>query len=303
MQETSKWLFGLSSKNFKNMRANKGVIKFSLTLGLLFIQSSICNIFGYPPVPHHLLTGVVRDELGNPLAYESAEIIFESLSGVRIRSNITPGLKPGVNYEIKIPMDSGVTQDIYKPTAMFPAAPFRILVVIDGIVHLPIEMQGDFSRVGQPSETSRLDLTLGEDLDGDGLPDAWERALASKTNGDLSSVGPNDDFDGDGLSNLDEYISGNYAFDADDGFELKIIGNGDVGPLLEFMAITARTYEIVGSADMNHWDPIEFRIKNSSSDNGQNLKAYYAEEVSEISVEVILPESVPAQRFYKLLVH
>ena len=30
--------------------------------------------------------------------------------------------------------------------------------------------------LGKPSETTRLDLTLGEDSDGDGLPDAWERA-------------------------------------------------------------------------------------------------------------------------------
>ncbi|MDB4777698.1 hypothetical protein OAH08_05025, partial [Verrucomicrobia bacterium] len=41
-----------------------------------------CSALAYPPAPHHLLTGMVRDELGNPLTIESAEIIFEAASGV-----------------------------------------------------------------------------------------------------------------------------------------------------------------------------------------------------------------------------
>ena len=164
------------------------------------------SALAYPPAPHHLLNGMVRDELGNPLTIESAEIIFEAASGVRIQSQVSPGLKPGLNYELEVPLDSGITQDLYKPTALHPTAPFKIWVIVDGMVYLPIEMRGDFSQLGLPSETTRLDLTLGEDADGDGLPDAWERALLAQSGGDLSGVKPDDDFDGDGLSNLDEYI-------------------------------------------------------------------------------------------------
>ncbi|MDB4681147.1 hypothetical protein OAF00_01095 [bacterium] len=36
-------------------------------------------------------------------------------------------------------------------------------------------------------------------------------------------INPNDDTDGGGMSNLNEYISGNYAFDKDDGLRLDIV--------------------------------------------------------------------------------
>ena len=48
---------------------------------------------------------------------------------------------------------------------------------IAGKDYIPIEMIGDFQSMGRPVEL-RNDLTLGEDLGGDGLPDAWERSIA-----------------------------------------------------------------------------------------------------------------------------
>ena len=169
------------------------------------------------------------------------------------------------------------------------------------MVYLPIEMRGDFSQLGQPSETTRLDLTLGEDADGDGLPDAWERALLAQSGGDLGGIQPGDDFDGDGLSNLDEYISGNYAFDKEDGFELKIVGPGSAGPLLEFMAIKGRTYMVMGSLDMEEWTSVSFRLENEAADES-GFDAYYAEDVREMRVEVVPSGEAVAQRFFKLLV-
>ena len=40
---------------------------------------------------------------------------------------------------------------------------------------------------------------------------------------DQGDINPNDDTDGDGMGNLNEYISGNYAFDKDDGLRLDIV--------------------------------------------------------------------------------
>ena len=83
--------------------------------------------------------------------------------------------------------------------------PYKIRVRVGSQVYLPIEMVGDLGKMGQPGEETLLNLTLGEDSDGDGLPDAWERALLSQGK-DLSDINPGDDTDGDGMSNLDEYI-------------------------------------------------------------------------------------------------
>jgi hypothetical protein len=44
-------------------------------------------------------------------------------------------------------------------------------------------MKGDLSKLGEPGKRTHLDLTLGEDLDGDGIPDAWERALLAALGG------------------------------------------------------------------------------------------------------------------------
>ncbi len=49
------------------------------------------------------------------------------------------------------------------------------------------------------------------DVDFDGLPDSFEQMIVNASGGmftDVSQVNPNDDFDGDGQSNLEEYIAG-----------------------------------------------------------------------------------------------
>ena len=57
------------------------------------------------------------------------------------------------------------------------------------------------------------------DRDRDGLPDDWEhQIIAASTNGSITcieDVSPTDDFDGDGLSNLDEYRFGTDPTDPD----------------------------------------------------------------------------------------
>ena len=73
-------------------------------------------------------------------------------------------------------------------------------------------MIGDFQSMGRPGGITQLDLTLGEDLDGDGLPDAWERSIAD-AGLSINEILPGGDNDKDGLTNLEEYKSGNYAFD------------------------------------------------------------------------------------------
>ena len=57
----------------------------------------------------------------------------------------------------------------------------------------------------------------------------------------IRDINPNDDTDGDGLSNIDEYISGNYAYDKEDGFVLKLISNTQDKSVVEFLGITGKT--------------------------------------------------------------
>ena len=199
-------------------------------------------------------------------------------------------------------MDAGLTADAYKPTALSPLVPFKMYVRIGQVNYLPIQMKGSYAELGQPSGRTRLDLTLGEDLDGDGLPDAWERAILALMGPGkgLGDVNPNDDFDGDGLSNLNEYISGNYAFDKEDGFALKIVGTAGANSVLEFLAIRGRSYTIFGSSDFQNWTLVRFHI-GGLGEAGLNQKSFYADDVKQLTVEAIA-EGGESLRFFKLMV-
>ena len=104
---------------------------------LLLIAKST---MAFPPAPYHEINGIVRDELGRTLMGEDVKIILISDNGKVVQGSIGNYNNNGFNYKLKIPMDSGLTSDVYIPTAMRPAMPFQIRVTIAGKVYLPIEM-------------------------------------------------------------------------------------------------------------------------------------------------------------------
>ena len=252
---------------------------------------------GFPPAPHHTFLGTVRDELGRPLEGENVEVLMESSAGKVVQGDVHARALPGINYTLKVPMDAGITEDLYQPTAMRPTMPFLIRVRVGNRVYLPIEMVGDLGKMGQPGEETLLNLTLGEDTDGDGLPDAWERALLAQGQG-LGDINPNDDTDGDGMSNLNEYISGNYAFDKDDGLRLDIVERVEGGTVLEFMGIQGRTYTIKGSADLKEWNDLAFQVDGEEGDF-DNVRA---DKVRQYRITVPSEEAGAPVKFYKLMV-
>ncbi|MBC8244364.1 MAG: hypothetical protein H8E20_08225 [Verrucomicrobia bacterium] len=251
----------------------------------------------FPPAPHHSFFGMVRDELGRPLEGDKVEVLFETSTGRVVRAGVGPGAVPGINYRLKVPMDSGSTADLYNPTAMRYAMPYRIRVRVGAQVYLPIEMVGDLAKMGQPAGETLLNLTLGEDSDGDGLPDAWERALLGQGKS-LSDINPGDDTDGDGMSNLDEYISGNYAFDKEDGLRLDIVQKVEGGAVLEFMGIQGRTYTVKGSPDLKAWSDLAFQIDGEEGDY-ENVRA---DKVRQFRIIVPTEGAGAPVKFFKLMV-
>lgn len=221
----------------------------------------------FPPAPSHLIYGLVRDELGNPVTASNAQLIFETDAGVKLTSQILYQGVPGQNYALEVPMDSGITSDAYMPTALRPTAPFKIRVQIAGVTYLPIEMTGNYATLGQPGKTTRINLTLGVDANGDGLPDAWQRnvLLGLGLHGTINDIKPEGDSDGDGMSNLDEYIAGTYAFDKADGYALKIKAMHGNAAAVEFLGIRGRNYAIYASLDLTNWTQTSFRVATKGS--------------------------------------
>ena len=69
----------------------------------------------------------------------------------------------------------------------------------------------------------------------------------------LQDINADDDSDGDGISNLDEYLAGTYAFDPADGFTLQLVGIDSGTTVLEFLTLRGRTYSIYGSSNLKNW--------------------------------------------------
>ena len=96
---------------------------FLLAVAVASTLWTTTNVRAFPPAPH-LIYGMVRDELGNPIEVGNAEILFESLAGTKLVAAIGSTGAPGENYRLAIPMDSGITSDLYMATAMRPTVPF-----------------------------------------------------------------------------------------------------------------------------------------------------------------------------------
>lgn len=257
----------------------------------------------FPPIPPHTVYGVVRDEFGNPLISTTTEVILETPAGTTLTTAIVPGLEAGTNYRIEVPVDAGLTPDLYRPTAMNPSAPFRMKVKIAGRTYLPIEMTARMTKLGKASESSRVDLTLGEDTDGDGLPDAWERdtILAGSLGLTLEGLKPGDRLNGNPLTVLDAYIAGTYAWDPTDGFLLEIRETVDSTAIMEFVALRGRSYTVSASNDLEAWTPVDFKVQGDPT--GSSLRFFKTKSLKRVRVSVQGESGESLPKFFKLNVN
>jgi hypothetical protein len=204
-------------------------------------------------------------------------------------------------------MDSGTTALLYSVSALRPLLPFTIRVVINNVSYVPLQMTGTTWAIGSPSLSTPLDLTLGVDSDNDCLPDVWENELID---GDLTGrlrtladVNPDDDLDGDGLTNKEEYVAGTYPLDRVDDLALKIIEVKDGFARLRFLAINGRTYSITSSTDLAVFSPQTFATVPTA---GAAALFHQSDDVRYVDVYVPLqigePPVVATKMFFKLKV-
>lgn len=283
----------------RSRRSAWGLLLLLLPPTLLELQPRTAHAF--PPAPNHEVYGVVRDALGHPLA-DGAEILFESGPETRLHGFVLAQADSDSNYRLQIPMDAGVTSDRFVPTALLPAAPFRLRVVLGGTSYLPIEMTGDLVRLGVPGGHTRLDLTLGLDEDGNGLPDAWEKAVAERLGlswapGKFRGADP---FPGSGLSFRDVYLAGTYALIPPEGFALEILGAPEGSPRLAFTAVAGRTYRIECAERLGDWSSQPFRVLAGMA-AGEPKTTHQATDTRRVEIRAEPHPDTPA-RFYRLRV-
>jgi hypothetical protein len=260
-------------------------------------------MLAFPPAPSHTLFGLVRDPIGNPLTAAGAQVILTANSGTNIVDGVVPDLGPAMNYRMEVPMDSGVTSDLYQVSALLPAVPFKLSVKVGSVTYVPMEMKGDYALLGKPGASTRIDLTLGVDSDNDGLPDAWEQA-AFRQLGKTWAAGalrPGDPYPGTGLTFGQVYLAGTYSFAPKDGFVLNFTGLQDGTAQMAFTSVKGRTYTIQSAATLGAWTAAEFRLSTDPANLG--LRTYF-QATSTARQTVTVPASAAGEvaRYYRLLV-
>jgi hypothetical protein len=267
----------------------------------LLLVTSIAHAF--PPAPYYTLYGMVRDQVGQTVTAEGAQVILLK-GGVEVGRTPITSSRLDQSYELNMRIDqnrSGTT--FYTEKAIAAQGLFSLVVSMNGELFYPIEVSGNLT-AGKGGERVNLDLTLGEDKDKDGLPDTWEAwqlyqaGLYPDENGewDLSLIDPNGDFDKDGQSNLLEYIAGTFAGDATETFGLTIKEKLPESVRFEFYGITGKVYTIESSLDMQTWTRVPFAVGAPGAGNN----AHQASDVGILSA-FTAPRS-SASEFYRLSV-
>lgn len=244
---------------------------------VLLLGLSLTSAWAYPPAPAHEIYGVVRNSSGRPLHAGEGTMILEG-NGIEIsRGPTDPLTLDGTNYRLNVPMDSGLFAGLYQPNALTQDVPFTIRVVITDISHVPMQMVGNIWQIGNPGGRTRIDLTLGVDSDGDGLPDEWEQLMIdSDASGrllTLADVTAEGDLDGDRLTNLQEFLLGTYPLDSADGLRLDIIDVSGGMAHMQFVCVSGRTYKIRSSNDLTTWNPTTFAQGIPSTEQLTKLRA------------------------------
>jgi len=246
--------------------------------GLAALSFLSASAWAFPPAPYHTIYGMVRDEQGQTLRVDGARVVFYKNGTEFLSETIAETSDLDQNYQIRLRMDmlrSG-TQS-YTSLANSTGTPFTLGIVLHNIVYYPIEMSTPRA-VGRPGERVRLDLTLGVDSDGDGIPDAWEESqlyaagIMPGPNGwDLSLIDRDGDFDKDGISNWLEYISGTYATDPTDFLTLRITARFPKSLRLSYRSIYGKTYSLESSTDLTNWTPVPLYLSNPDQPRDKSL--------------------------------
>ena len=190
------------------------------------------------PEPGNVYYGFARDMFGKPLLSNSgAQVIMTRKDTtneyVIAVSEIFPTIPGGrqVNYVLRPSLDDGVGARYSTDTARSNDV-VQIFIVIGGFRYAVTNTPGciNFSdpvpRIGGRGAVQSANLKANDDFDGNCLSDSWEIMYWGST-----LARPGDDDDGDGYTNLAEYMAGTNPLDPDSnpdtlGLNIQIVSVG-----------------------------------------------------------------------------
>lgn len=167
-------------------------------------------------------------------------------------------------------------------------------------------ISGDAARIGRAGATATVRIMLSDDENGNGIADAYEAAKEYDMwcAGIEGSFDPAADYDGDGVSNLHEYLAGTDPFDANDFFHVRSAEGGEADDVdviaLTFEANAGRTYVVKESESLGakkaNWKRGAFRLDAKKRETVERV----SNEADKWGLRTIYLIKDGPSRFYKL---
>lgn len=165
------------------------------------------------------------------------------------------------------------------------------------------------SVIAKSGGVCRVDICLFNDKDGDGVPDEYVSAIAGEMyDHDIWAWDPNADWDGDGVSNADEWRAGTSPFDPADVFALRAAETVSAWALKDFFPISffargGRTYGVKATetlTDAGSWHYTAFRTEPK----GSAAETFFVNAASKAgeTCTVYVPKTDVKGEFFKVTV-
>jgi hypothetical protein len=180
---------------------------------------------------------------------------------------------------------------------VIPTATVAIRVRVGSVIQPAIGTNTFIAR-GDGSSVN-INLVLGVDTDGDGLPDDWERLVILNSGGrvsSLSEVGPGHDLDGDGVPDDQEFWLGTFAFLPDDLLRIEALTRHPNSRMsFTFRPIEGASYTVEYSPTLD--SPVWTLCPVSLTENGSLVSGSVTGGTQDITLFL---EATEPSRFWRL---